>query len=491
MTKRNFKLIWWFWIAEKEIKQRKIKPNEIIDKYYNIWIREFFIWYNPPYWHEKYWFELSPNWRFWENEQITSYETFCEAINYVHSLKTESWSSCEIFMATNARYYSDITMPLIKKILDEGIKAWIDGIIVWSPEILEYLAEIWFKGKINLSTILSLYNEDAIQFFIEYFKEKWLNLNRLILPREMTLKEIKSLCEKFPKNSFEVFGHGDYCRYANGLCLAEHKYFSRDICGFVLKHWLDIKKAIRYDFKTLILNHNITDQEKQDMIDNEIKDLEDIFVTQNVVWSNYKNNILDEYIIKFQNDFYWELDSDWIKEIAEKIYLIMKKDIKLNFFKYIYDWLRSYKYLHNEYIDKFLTLYSMILHYINSDKSIEEQISHIKKCRIDAIKYYTEQINKKWKFWLETYYKFMLYNRTSVPFYKFFNEIPNIDIIKIPLRWRDAKVFWLWLDLIDSAIEDPWKFIDSGNLNWKYFHYDPVHLNEYKEKINKLKTQCW
>jgi len=60
--------------------------KDIIDRYYQVGIREFFIWYNPPYWHQKLWFEFSPNGRFGENEQITSYDTFKKAVDYVHYL---------------------------------------------------------------------------------------------------------------------------------------------------------------------------------------------------------------------------------------------------------------------------------------------------------------------------------------------------------------------------------------------------------------------
>lgn len=235
---RNFKLIGGFWIAEKELQKRKSGVQEILDKYYQMGIREFFMWYNPPYWNEVFGFEFSPNGRFWENEQITSLDTFRSAVEYAHSLKTEDWKNCEVYLTANFRYYTAVTFPYMKRIIDEAISVWVDGFIVWAPEILEYLAEIKFWWKVHISTIISLYNEDAIEFLIDYFQKKWLNLNRMIFPREVTVNEILSMTQKFPENNFEVFWHWDYCRYANGLCLAEHKYFARDLCWYVLKHWL-------------------------------------------------------------------------------------------------------------------------------------------------------------------------------------------------------------------------------------------------------------
>jgi len=521
---RNFKLIGWFGIAEKEISKRipqykkyaesLIKNSDkdwenkkilelvwstdineiakflvikdIIDRYYSIWIEEFFIWYNPPYWHQQFWFEFSPNGRFWENEQITSYDTFEKAIKYVHSLKTKDWKPCKIFLTVNFRYYSDLTMPLIEKIIEDAEKAWIDWLIVWNPETLQYLAEIWYKWEIHTSTILVHYNEDAIQYIIDFCKENNLNLTRLILPREVTLSEIEYLTKKFPNIKFEVFGQSDYCRYANWLCLAEHKYFSRDICWFVLKHWLEVKKTIRYDFKKIVLDENLSVQEKQKLLDNELNELDYIFVSQTVVNSNYKNPILEEYIDIFEQKLE---DENILKEYANKIAFILNKELLLNYYKFIWDWLRPKEDKHNLFIDQVLTLWDLIKPYVedkNLIEKIDKKLKWIANIRSKWIKYFYNQLKEKWKFGLETIYKFNLYNRNSIPIYRFFNKIPNIEVVKIPLRWRDPHVFKLGLKLIDDAIANPGKYIDEWNICLKYFHYDISEFEIYKNKLKEL-----
>jgi collagenase-like PrtC family protease len=47
---------------------------------------------------------------------------------------------------------------------------------------------------------MAVYNKEAIRFFIDNY-----NINKFILSREITLKEIESLVNEFPKMSFEVF----------------------------------------------------------------------------------------------------------------------------------------------------------------------------------------------------------------------------------------------------------------------------------------------
>jgi len=65
---------------------------------------------------------------------------------------------------------------------------------------LEYLKERKYSGKINISTILAVYNSEAISFMLENY-----TINKIILSREVTLKEIENLVKKFPDTQFEVF----------------------------------------------------------------------------------------------------------------------------------------------------------------------------------------------------------------------------------------------------------------------------------------------
>jgi len=65
---------------------------------------------------------------------------------------------------------------------------------------LEYLKEINYSGKINISTILAAYNKESIRFYLDNYK-----INKVILSREVTLKEIESIAKEFPETKFEVF----------------------------------------------------------------------------------------------------------------------------------------------------------------------------------------------------------------------------------------------------------------------------------------------
>jgi collagenase-like PrtC family protease len=91
-------------------------------------------------------------------------------------------------------------MPLIEQMVKEFQSLNIDGIICGNISILEYLKTINYSGKINISTILAVYNKQAIALMLDNY-----NVNKVILSREVTLKEIESIVTEFPDTRFEVF----------------------------------------------------------------------------------------------------------------------------------------------------------------------------------------------------------------------------------------------------------------------------------------------
>ena len=150
-----FKKIVWLWFSAKWKNAKDVE--EYISGLVQGWATEFFTGYNPPYWHTKFGFEVSPNGRFAEHEQITDFETLKQIVLEVHK------HGLELFINLNARYYTDEVFDLIKKMVSEFEEIWIDWIICGNISILEYLKEINYKWKINISTIMSLYNTESIK----------------------------------------------------------------------------------------------------------------------------------------------------------------------------------------------------------------------------------------------------------------------------------------------------------------------------------------
>lgn len=410
---------------------------------------EFFTGYNPPYWYEKFWFEVSPNGRFAEHEQITDYESLKMIVQEVHK------HEFELFINLNAWYYTDVTFSYIQKMVWEFIELWIDGIICGNISILEYLKSIDYKGKINISTIMAVYNTEAIRFFLENYK-----INKVILSREITLREIENIVTTFPETKFEVFGEGDFCRYNNGLCYAEHKYWVRDICTVVVND-LIFKKKFRADFKKIILDTSLSDLDKISYFDDRFQD---IFEK------------ISDILTKIE---LWMDDRVFLNEELFSIYKISKKRIDL-FFDAI-NGPNSEK--NKKIIIYFKGLTYILQNYIISDEKEKIELLNLReeleKSIQTGMKYFFESVKKlgwepKLKA-LETGLFYAKWDHLNLYSYLFFSKFSNIETVKFPTRGRNY----------NEKIKTIAETVESGKVNEKYIdrnvslersHYDLTYL---------------
>ena len=84
-----FSPIIWLWFSKWGKKRNDIQ--KIIKNHVEQGAKEFFCGYNPPYWHNKFGFEVSPNGRFAEHEQITDFESLKEIVEEVHKYWKKLW----------------------------------------------------------------------------------------------------------------------------------------------------------------------------------------------------------------------------------------------------------------------------------------------------------------------------------------------------------------------------------------------------------------
>ena len=442
----------WLWFSTKGKNAKDVE--KYIADLVSGWANEFFTGYNPPYWYEKFWFEVSPNGRFAEHEQITDYESLKLIVQEVHK------HGFELFINLNAWYYTDVTFPYIQKMVGEFIELWIDGIICWNIGILEYLKEINYKGKINISTIMAVYNTEAIRFFLENY-----TINKVILSREITLREIENIVTTFPETKFEVFGEGDFCRYNNGLCYAEHKYWVRDICTVVVND-LIFKKKFRADFKKIVLDTTLSDLDKIGYFDDRFQD---IFEK------------ISDILTKIE---LWMEDSAFLKEELFSIYKLSKKRVDL-FFDAI-SWPSSEK--NKKIIIYFKWLTYILQNYIISDEKEKIELLNLReeleKSIQTGMKYFFESVKKlgwepKLKA-LETGLFYAKWDNLNLYSYLFFSKFPNIETVKFPTRGRSY----------NEKIKTIAETIESGKVDEKYIdrkvslersHYDLTYL--FGEKL--------
>lgn len=448
-----FKKIVWLGFSTKGKNAKD--AEKYIKSLVDWWATEFFTGYNPAYWSDKFGFEVSPNGRFSEHEQITDFETLKTIVSEVHKY------NLEVFINLNAWYYTDETMPLIQKMVAEFQELNIDGIICGNISILEYLKSINYLGKINISTILAVYNKQAIAFMLDNY-----DVNKVILSREVTLKEIQSIVTEFPETRFEVFWEGDFCRYNNGLCFAEHKYWAKDICTIVVND-LVTKKKFRPDFKKIILDTEISNQEKIEKLDDSYKNIfeqiEDIFLSLDLGMQDKTS--LEEDLVKiiWLNRKRVDLYFDAMKAITD----IRNKNI-LTFFKAV-------KYINQPSSPALLPKVEG-----SQLEEFEKLAQELEKSIQSGMKHNLEKLKSVWgtaKLKAEELASFYSKgDNLNLYTYLFFSKFPNIETVKFPTRGRNYNEK---LKVITDVVE-AWELNKSEQftreLSIERAHYDLTYL---------------
>jgi len=447
-----FKKIVWLGFSTKGKKAKDLE--KYIASLVEGWANEFFTGYNPSYWSNKFGFEVSPNGRFAEHEQITDIETLKAIVEEVHKY------DLEVFINLNAWYYTDQTMPLIEKMVEEFEEIWVDWIICWNISILEYLKEKGYKGKINISTIMAVYNSEAIRFLLENY-----NINKIILSREITLKEIEILVTEFKDTQFEVFWEGDFCRYNNGLCFAEHKYWAKDICTVVVND-LIFKKKFRADFKDFLLNLELTNEQKVEEMNDDYSDIFDQFSA--ILW---KIDI-------------WLLDKFSLEE--ELIKLINISQNRVDLFFDAMQWINSKRNIN-------ILTYLRALRYLDKPE-FNDLRTEIEQSVQSGIKYLTSKSKELWGMpklkAMELWNFYARWDNLNLYTYLFFSKFPNIETVKFPTRWRNYNEK---IKIIEEVLKEGkvnkkylnrWISIERAHYDLTYLFWDKLWFRDMLKEIN-------
>ncbi|MFX1432680.1 MAG: peptidase U32 family protein [Promethearchaeota archaeon] len=139
-------------------------------------------------------------------------EDLKDVINYCHSRNPP----IKAYLTTNILIY-DSELQDLEKLLDQAKRGGIDAIITHD------IATIRFARKLNLpfhiSTQVNISNTESAKFFEE------LGAERIILARELSLKQIKLIKHHLKTTEIECFVHGSMCTSISGRC-----YLSATLC---------------------------------------------------------------------------------------------------------------------------------------------------------------------------------------------------------------------------------------------------------------------
>ncbi|KKR06660.1 MAG: Peptidase U32 [Parcubacteria group bacterium GW2011_GWC2_39_14] len=135
-------------------------------------------------------------------------------IDYAHQLGKKVYVTTNIFAHNKHLEKLEKHLKLLKTLKP-------DALIVSDPGVIKLAQKICPKIEIHLSTQVNCTNWQAAKFWYEQ------GVKRIILGREVTLKEIKEIHKKVPKVQLEVFVHGAMCMSYSGRCLLSKYYTNR------------------------------------------------------------------------------------------------------------------------------------------------------------------------------------------------------------------------------------------------------------------------
>ncbi len=144
-----------------------------------------------------------------------SNEELKEAVSYTHSLGKKIYVTVNIY-AKNDDFDS------LKTYLVYLYEIGVDGVIVSDPGIVYIAKEVAPKLELHLSTQANTQNAYSSKFWQEQ------GVKRIVLARELSLKEIKEISDALDNTELEAFIHGAMCISYSGRCLLSGYLTGRD-----------------------------------------------------------------------------------------------------------------------------------------------------------------------------------------------------------------------------------------------------------------------
>ena len=126
------------------------------------------------------------------------------------------------YLTLNTIVYDD-ELDKLDKILVEAKKVSVDAVICWDMAVVKKALSLGIE--VHLSTQASVSNFENLKYYAS------LGIKRVVLARECTLKQIKSIKEKIKKQKLgveiEAFVHGAMCVAVSGRCFMSQFLFCK------------------------------------------------------------------------------------------------------------------------------------------------------------------------------------------------------------------------------------------------------------------------
>lgn len=138
-----------------------------------------------------------------------------EAVEYCHKRNKKIYFTANIFP-------HNVKIPLFLKAMEKMIALKPDAFIMADPGLINLVKTNFPETEIHLSVQANNVNWASAKFWYD------IGIKRIILSRELSLREIKEIKEKNPDLEIECFVHGAICMAYSGRCLLSNYFSYRD-----------------------------------------------------------------------------------------------------------------------------------------------------------------------------------------------------------------------------------------------------------------------
>lgn len=127
----------------------------------------------------------------------------------------------KVYLATNIFPY-DEDFAALRKVIGAAVDIGIDALILSDPGVLNLVMEMGVTVPLHLSTQANTLNALAVRFWMAN------GIRRIILARELSLRQIEDIASEVPGAELEIFAHGALCMAYSGRCFISRYLTGRD-----------------------------------------------------------------------------------------------------------------------------------------------------------------------------------------------------------------------------------------------------------------------
>lgn len=173
------------------------------------------------------------------NNEFSKLETLETAINEAHA------QGKKIMLANNIAPHNAKIKTYIKDIAPVmALKP--DAMIMSDPGMIMLIREHFPDQEIHLSVQANAVNYETVRFWQKF------GITRVVLSRELSLREVAEIKENVPDMEIETFVHGSLCMAYSGRCLLSGYYSHRDpnqgVCNNACRNNYKVAEAKQNDW---------------------------------------------------------------------------------------------------------------------------------------------------------------------------------------------------------------------------------------------------